>query len=202
MEAQVIKTSQAGIKIEVKWSASMIPKSADGFVYGQEMVSHCDNVTISKDGNIIIERGLSLSTNYPNLPAGAYGVIKGQLDGKQTVQPLSEETYNLVIKAISEAKAQAESDCDKPEPKKEPELVINPAYSHMSKQEIKAAEQRYMDKSIKAHGNVGNNSAKKEVTADSQIQMRVTRDEKAAWVKQAQAQGLKLSAWIRKKLND
>ena len=59
-----------------------------------------------------------------------------------------------------------------------------------------------MDKPTKAHGNVGNNSAKKEITADSQIQMRVTREEKAAWVKQAQAQGLKLSAWIRKKLND
>jgi len=59
-----------------------------------------------------------------------------------------------------------------------------------------------MDKPTKAHGNVGNNSAKKETTADSQIQMRVTRDEKAAWVKQAQSQGLKLSAWIRKKLND
>jgi predicted HicB family RNase H-like nuclease len=59
-----------------------------------------------------------------------------------------------------------------------------------------------MKESTKAHGNVGNNSAKKEITADSQIQMRVTREEKAAWVKQAQSQGLKLSAWIRNKLND
>ena len=53
----------------------------------------------------------------------------------------------------------------------------------------------------KAHGNVGNNSAKKEITADSQIQMRVTRDEKAAWAKKAQAKGMKLSAWVREKLN-
>ena len=59
-----------------------------------------------------------------------------------------------------------------------------------------------MDKSTKAHGNVGNTNAKKEIAADSQIQMRVTREEKAAWVKQAQSQGLKLSTWIRKKLNE
>ena len=59
-----------------------------------------------------------------------------------------------------------------------------------------------MTNKAKHHGNVGNNNAKKETTADSQIQMRVTREEKAAWVKQAQSQGLKLSAWIRKKLNE
>jgi predicted HicB family RNase H-like nuclease len=59
-----------------------------------------------------------------------------------------------------------------------------------------------MDKPTKAHGNVGNTAAKKEVTADSQIQMRVNREEKAAWDKLAKAEGLTLSAWIRKTLSD
>ena len=144
MKAQVIKTSQGGSQIDVKWSARMTSKKLDGFVYGPEMVSICDSITISKDGNVIITASHdSLSTTYSNLPDGAYGAIMGHNDGGETILPLSEAVYNLITAALTEAKAQAESDCDKPEPKKEPELVINPAYSHMSKQEIKAAEQRY-----------------------------------------------------------
>ena len=54
----------------------------------------------------------------------------------------------------------------------------------------------------KKHHSVGNQYAAKDQTADTHVQMRVTREEKAAWVKQAQAQGLKLSAWIRHKLNN
>jgi len=57
-----------------------------------------------------------------------------------------------------------------------------------------------MTKDTKTHGNVGNNYAAKDSPADSQIQMRVTREEKASYVKRAQADGLKLSAWIKEKL--
>jgi predicted HicB family RNase H-like nuclease len=59
-----------------------------------------------------------------------------------------------------------------------------------------------MIEKTKAHHAVGNQYAAKDQTADTQVQMRVTREEKATWVKQAQAQGLKLSAWIRHKLNN
>ena len=57
-------------------------------------------------------------------------------------------------------------------------------------------------KKSKTHGNVGNKYAAKDQTADTQVQMQVTREEKAAWVKRAQAEGLKLSAWIRQKLSN
>lgn len=34
------------------------------------------------------------------------------------------------------------------------------------------------------------------------LHIRVTRDQKARWVKQAQARGMKLSAWVCEKLDD
>jgi len=58
-----------------------------------------------------------------------------------------------------------------------------------------------MIEKTKVHHAVGNQYAAKDQTADTHVQVRVTREEKEAWVKQAQAQGLKLSAWIRQKLN-
>jgi len=58
------------------------------------------------------------------------------------------------------------------------------------------------NKQAKTHGNVGNNYAAKGKPADSQIQMRVTREEKASYVKRAQAEGMKLSAWIKARLKE
>lgn len=56
-----------------------------------------------------------------------------------------------------------------------------------------------MTEPTKAHGNVGNQHAKKEDKAESQIQIRVPRSVKAGYVKRAQKEGLKLTAWIQKK---
>ena len=36
----------------------------------------------------------------------------------------------------------------------------------------------------------------------SYLQMRVTQAQKARWVKQAQARGMKLSAWVCERLDD
>lgn len=37
--------------------------------------------------------------------------------------------------------------------------------------------------------------------AESQLQIRVRREDKARWVKQAQREGMKLSEWVIAKLN-
>lgn len=51
------------------------------------------------------------------------------------------------------------------------------------------------------HGNLGNLNAQGELPADSSIQFRVNSQVKASYVKQAQREGLKLSAWIIKTLD-
>ena len=53
------------------------------------------------------------------------------------------------------------------------------------------------------HGNIGKKNAAKndEDKALSFIHARCKTEDKAAWVKQANAEGLKLTEWIIKKLN-
>jgi len=51
------------------------------------------------------------------------------------------------------------------------------------------------------HGGLGNANAAGEVELDSWLQVRVNGSAKAGWVKKAQAEGLKLSAWVIKTLN-
>lgn len=55
---------------------------------------------------------------------------------------------------------------------------------------------------LELHGNTGKANAAKEETKDSHVHMRVTREQKAIWVKQAQAKKMKLAEWITKKLNN
>jgi len=55
---------------------------------------------------------------------------------------------------------------------------------------------------MKKHGNTGNKNAKKEVTKDSRIRIRVEQKQKAMWVKRANSLGLTLSAWMTAKCND
>ena len=55
---------------------------------------------------------------------------------------------------------------------------------------------------LELHGNVGKTNAAKAETKQSQIQMRVSVDQKNEWVKEAQKNGLKLTQWITKKLNN
>ena len=52
------------------------------------------------------------------------------------------------------------------------------------------------------HGNAGNKNAAADVDLDSHLNQRVNSREKAGWVKQAQREGMKLSEWVRKTLND
>ncbi len=51
------------------------------------------------------------------------------------------------------------------------------------------------------HGNIGNQNARKEQTADSTLVIRLNSRVKAGYVKQAQKEGLKLSEWVLKKLS-
>lgn len=50
------------------------------------------------------------------------------------------------------------------------------------------------------HGNIGNLNAQGDLPADSQLQVRLNKRVKAAFVKQAQREGLKLSQWVNKTL--
>jgi hypothetical protein len=54
---------------------------------------------------------------------------------------------------------------------------------------------------LEIHGNTGTANAAKAEVKQSQIQMRVSQEQKAKWVKQAQKEGLKLSEWITRVLN-
>lgn len=47
----------------------------------------------------------------------------------------------------------------------------------------------------------GNQNAKKVITADAHLNMRVLRKHKEKWVKQANKKGLTLSQWVIEKLN-
>ena len=51
------------------------------------------------------------------------------------------------------------------------------------------------------HGNLGNLNAQGELPADSQMQIRLNSQVKARYVKQAQREGMKLSAWVLKNLD-
>ncbi|OXS14893.1 hypothetical protein CGX12_11780 [Zobellella denitrificans] len=51
------------------------------------------------------------------------------------------------------------------------------------------------------HGNLGNLNAQGELPADSQMQIRLNSQVKARYVKKAQREGMKLSAWVLKTLD-
>jgi hypothetical protein len=55
-----------------------------------------------------------------------------------------------------------------------------------------------MNEENKTHGGIGNTNAVKAVKKESYIQMRVDTKIKSVMVRQAQYEGLKLSAWIQK----
>ena len=57
-----------------------------------------------------------------------------------------------------------------------------------------------MDK--KKHGNTGRRNAAKAVTKNSQLNVRILATTKAQCVAQAQREGLNLSAWIQKTLDE
>ena len=50
------------------------------------------------------------------------------------------------------------------------------------------------------HGNIGNINAQGELPADAQLQVRLNSQIKSQFVKQAQAENMKLSPWILKTL--
>ncbi len=51
------------------------------------------------------------------------------------------------------------------------------------------------------HGNTGRRNAAKDEKAESYLHIRVKTSDKARWVKQAQAEGVKLAEWVRQKLD-
>lgn len=53
-----------------------------------------------------------------------------------------------------------------------------------------------------AHGNLGSRNAAGDVDLDSWLQVRVNSKQKAGWVKAAQREGLKLSGWVTKTLDE
>lgn len=53
-----------------------------------------------------------------------------------------------------------------------------------------------------AHGNLGSRNAAGEVELNSWLQVRVNSGQKAGWVKAAQREGLKLSGWVTKTLDE
>ena len=54
---------------------------------------------------------------------------------------------------------------------------------------------------MKTHGNTGKRNAALDAEPLSVVHIKVSRAEKARWVNQAQADGKKLSEWMRGKLS-
>lgn len=67
--------------------------------------------------------------------------------------------------------------------------------------ELYAIDRKVNYQILEFHGNTGSANAAKSEVKQSQIQMRVSQEQKAKWVKQAQKEGLKLSEWITRVLN-
>lgn len=67
--------------------------------------------------------------------------------------------------------------------------------------ELYALDKKLDYEVLELHGNTGKANAAKEDRKDSHVHMRVTREQKTIWVKQAQAKKMKLAEWITKKLN-
>lgn len=149
MKTTVTKIASNGVEITVKWSASMVDRDIDGVVYGQDAVSTCDSIELKKDGAEIIKTtwgAAALLTSYANMPTAAKAVIRGYKAGKEIVQPIGAETYEIILAAIKEAKKQAESDIKTTsDGEKEPALAINPDYAGLSRLELKQKEKDYDD---------------------------------------------------------
>ena len=67
--------------------------------------------------------------------------------------------------------------------------------------ELYALDKQLSYEVLELHGNVGNNNSAKEIKKDSHIHMRVSRQQKAGWVKKAQKNGTKLTEWITSRLD-
>lgn len=143
------KTSGA-ITVTVIHRTSTLDKTADGVVYGSEVVSYVDRITLTVNGNTVIDcaghcfrigkkEGQGFRTGFEErLPAQAFGYAQhGDM-----IQPLSEATYSLIVAAMAEARHEAEADFVTEEEKPN-ELVINPLYADMTNDEIKKAERDY-----------------------------------------------------------
>src|SRR5690606_36222934 len=97
MKSTITKTASNGVKVTAVWDACVLDDELDGYVYGQTLASFGESVTLEKDGDVIVigkDCG-SLSKTYPGMPAQAAGVIRGHRGGKEIVQPLSQEVYDL-----------------------------------------------------------------------------------------------------------
>jgi hypothetical protein len=68
--------------------------------------------------------------------------------------------------------------------------------------ELYALDKKLDYEILELHGNTGKTNAAKNETKQSQIQMRISTEQKAMWVKKAQKKKMKLTEWITKKLND
>lgn len=119
------------------------------------------------------------------------------------IEKLSEDVNGLYINALDATQEEA-SKIEKQRRKLTSEIGYNiigvPFTNHDA--ELYALDKGLDYTVLELHGNTGKPNAAKDETKDSYVHMRVSRGQKAAWVKQAQAKGLKLAEWITKKLNE
>lgn len=165
MKSTVTKTLTNGSIITVTVTKSTFSETvADGWMEKETEVLLEDATidTASGDHYIIYLGSMHISRDHPDcpvvgghrmgisgLPANAYGGIQGaKLDAKgrstaKGMMPLSEETF----KAISEAHKEALEGIAtaKKDAADETDMIINPEYAHMTRDEIKAAERNFDD---------------------------------------------------------
>lgn len=119
-KATVIKTTSGGGVITVAYSAVELDKTLDGYRYGTEVVGSFEEMKLEHNGELIISfAGAPLLKSYPNMPKGAYAVIKGL----KKVQPISKEVYDIILEACRKAKAEANAEFEQKEEVTETEVV-------------------------------------------------------------------------------
>ena len=77
--------------------------------------------------------------------------------------------------------------------------IMAEAFRHLSASE-KASDKWQAAREL-VHGNTGRRNAAHDVTPDSHLHIRVPSSKKAAYVKAAQADGVKLSEWVISRLD-
>jgi hypothetical protein len=147
MQVVIKKTTSAGVVIKIEWNASMLEVSLDGNVCGSDLASYGSiELTDANGAQIVWSRDVSsaLKSSLPDMPRGARGAVSGSKGTKEVMQLIGQETYDLIVAAVSEAKEKAESDFLVVKKTNTPEdCIVNPEYSHFSLSEIKASELNY-----------------------------------------------------------
>ena len=162
MEATITKTTKVGTVITAVHSTEMVKTYFEGVESGEELISSLDSLTLTKDGEVIIKARTDgdVITTKKEMPEGGYGVILTHGGGVA----IPEAAYKLVEEAIKEAKEKAENGSNVVVEKASSQLIVNPKYADLTKNELTELEKNHDD--INNEGEEGFNPYRDNLISD------------------------------------